>query len=136
MFVTVDYYKNTYKGYVGNNTDDDIEKNLNAATDVVNVLTLMKLVNGQIDFDKLPPYTQNLVQRSTCIIAENYLINGGYEVVQSAQNSGLNSATVGKFSYTESDRSSKATFIDSTPPMAIELLLLSGLMHSGVCVRC
>lgn len=135
MRVTLEYYKDVYNGYVGNYSDDDLTQNIKHAEQVIDSLTQYRLVNGQIDFDKLPVYIQDSVKRATCMLAEHYIMNGGYLVVQASNDSTVNSATVGKFSYSNgTGGDGRLSIEDSIPSLILELLASTGLMYNGVMV--
>lgn len=135
MIVTIDYYKNDFKGYVGNLSDEDVERNIKAAEQLVNMLTHYRLVNGQVDYNTLPVYMQDAIKQSICMLTEYYITNGGYQVVQQQSESNVQSATVGKFSYSNGNGNSGKTSIeDGIPVMVLELLANTGLMYNGIAV--
>lgn len=123
------YYNEDYKG-IKAQVDGDLEQALERASDDVDELTQYKIKS----FDDLTVMNQKWVRKATAIIAESYLLQGGYE---SAKSEGLGNVKLGSFGYSDpgSSSSSNKNTISSVPSKAVNLLNLTGLMYSGLNVR-
>lgn len=142
MYADVTYYKDVYGGNTKGLTDDDITYNLKRASEIIDVVTQLRLVMKRPDFDKLPFYIQDLVKKATCVAAEYYILNGGYQTLTESNISddGVSNVAVGRFSYTAKETSTvgvvDGSILDGYPPLFLEYLGLTGLMYTGVRVHC
>lgn len=73
-YADLTFYKNTWKGTLS--TDAEITKYLDRATDDINIMT-----NYSIDVSTLNTLQLELLKKSNCAQAENYIVNGESETM-------------------------------------------------------
>lgn len=136
-YITPDYYKNVYKGAQAP-SDTDLERYIERASDVIDEVTEYKLYGGK--FEALPDgFVKDLVRKATAAQVEFYVIKGGDAAVNAGEDSGMNSVSVGSFSYSKgaSSNSGGSSSRDAgrISPAALSILTETGLLYRGVFVR-
>lgn len=117
-YADLTYYKTTYGGR--SIVDDETTKWLERASDDLDMMTGFQIVESNLSLWQL---TQ--VKKACCAQAEFYVTNG------ETYNAGtVQSASIGKFSYSGSSGSSRPTL----SPRAMSYLSSTGLMFAGVSV--
>lgn len=129
--VNLEYYKNTFNGFVGPFSDQDLQRNLNDAEDTINTVLSDKFLDGTYVFERFPSYIQDKVKKAICITAEHYTRNGGLYSLESGTS--VKQASVGSFSYNADSSAYETSGGDiQLPKRAIELLRATGLLYSGI----
>lgn len=128
--VDLAYYKDEYKGETSGMSDEELTKNINRALETVHIITKFKLQNGLINYDNLLEWQKVNLKKAVCVIAEQYIVKGGYI---SATQSELSSVSLGGFNYSTGGVSHSGRYdLISVPEMALELIRSSGLLFSGI----
>ena len=121
MYVDLDYYKNTYKGNLG---DTEIEKALNQASRLIDTLTYNRIV--AVGFEKLSRYQQEVIKECTCLLADWESENADY-ITNLLSSYSLNGASM---SFT--GNSATAQVVNG---IAISREIYSHLQKCGLCTR-
>ncbi|WP_077735636.1 hypothetical protein [Bacillus sonorensis] len=137
-YITPDYYNNTYKGTAAPSTAD-LERYIERASDVIDQVTGFKLYGGK--FEELPEgFIKEMVMKATAAQVEFYVLKGGDAEVNAGEDNGMNSVSIGAFSYSNgsSGGDSGGSFgrdADRISPSALSFLTPTGLLYRGVFVR-
>lgn len=134
-YIDLDYYKNTYKGAEAAGGDDDTEKAIDRAADLIDMY-----VGGATDpeAEGMTTAEHEYLKKANASQAEYIILNGeGYNEAGGAGN--ISSAKIGKmFSYTTNntskDKTAGGAINNSLAPLAIEYLDLADLVGGGTCV--
>lgn len=124
-YVTQEYYSGTFKG---ESVDDaDFPGLLERASEIVEEMTLYRLT--AITFEAMSEDVQDRVRKAVCAQIEYLNANGGSELDNST---GLQSASLGKFSYTSAGSSSESASGQTIyAPRAQRILMPTGLLYRG-----
>lgn len=125
-YIDSEYYLNVYKGKPTSDTQL-LEQSIQRASDKVDMMIGFK-IKSQQDLDKLHEFQLKQLKLATAALTEYYIINGGQLIVENE--SGLSSASIGDFSFSEGDKG--ATTTKRIPSNVMEYLSYTGLLYSGV----
>lgn len=123
-YVTLDYYTHTFKGEPV--SDADFPSLCQRAEELVEEMTMYRLT--PLTFPAMSEDVQELVKRAVCAQIEYLDANGGSDLDNGV---GLQSAGLGKFSYTVAAGSSGSTEQTVYAPRARRILLPTGLLYRG-----
>ena len=120
MYITKEYYRNTYYG-VPESDDLTLDRYITRASDKIDIITRYKIK----DFNTLSLFIQNAVMKATAAQVEMYVVQGGPENQGDAQ-----SVKIGNFQYTEGgkDNTTRKDVSDD----AIDYLRMTGLLYAGL----
>lgn len=124
MYVDYDYYDETFKGEPVDSAD--FPSLCERAGELIEELTLYRLTSET--FKAMPESVQNLVKKAVCAQIEYLDANGGSDL---DNGSGIQSATLGKFSYSGSAGANGSTQQSRFSPRAERLLWPTGLTYRG-----
>lgn len=123
-YVDYDYYKETFRG---ESVDPaDFPSLCERAGELIEELTLYRLT--PMTFLAMPKETQETVKKAVCAQIEYLDANGGSDL---DNGSGIQSATLGKFSYSGSAGANGSTEQSRISPRAERLLWPTGLTYRG-----
>lgn len=124
MYVDYDYYDETFKG---ESVDpSDFPALCERAGELIEELTLYRLT--PTTFLAMPENIQNLVKKAVCAQIEYLDANGGADLDNGV---GIQSATLGKFSYSGSAGVNGSTEHSRFSPRAERILWPTGLTYRG-----
>lgn len=124
MYVDYGYYDETFKGEPVDPAD--FPSLCERAGELIEELTLYRLT--PVTFLAMPKDIQDRVKKAVCAQIEYLDANGGPDL---DNGSGIQSATLGKFSYSESAGANGSTQQSRFSPRAERLLWPTGLTYSG-----
>lgn len=122
-YVTQDYYENIFKGELV--ADTDFPSLLLRAEEIIEEMTVYRLNN--ITFLAMPEDIQERVKKAICAQIEYLDANGGSDMDNSE---GLQSASLGKFSYSKSG-ANIGSAQTRYAPRALRNLAPTGLLNRG-----
>lgn len=123
-YVDYDYYHETFHG---ESVDPaDFPALSQRAGELIEELTLYRLTS--ITFLAMPESVQNLIKKAVCAQIEYLDANGGSDL---DNGSGVQSATLGKFSYSGSSGVNGSTEQSRFSPRAERILWPTGLTYRG-----
>lgn len=123
MYVDETYYKDTFRGEVD---PADFQALCERAGELIEELTLYRLT--PVTFLAMPENVQNLVKKAVCAQIEYLDANGGADLDNGV---GIQSATLGKFSYSGSVGANGSTEQSRFSPRAERILWPTGLTYKG-----
>lgn len=123
-YVDEDYYNETYHGEPVDSAD--FPSLCDRAGELVEEMTLYRLT--PVTFLAMPETVQNLVKKAVCAQIEYLDANGGADLDNT---SGIQSATLGKFSYSGSAGANGSTEQSRISPRAERILWPTGLTYRG-----
>lgn len=123
-YVDEDYYNETYHGEPVDSAD--FPSLCDRAGELVEEMTLYRLT--PVTFLAMPEDVQEKVKKAVCAQIEYMDANGGSELDNS---SGIQSATLGKFSYSGVAGVNGSTEQSRFSPRAARILWPTGLMYRG-----
>lgn len=124
MYVDYDYYDETFKG---ESVDPaDFPSLCERAGELIEELTLYRLT--PVTFLAMPENIQNLVKKAVCAQIEYLDASGGADLDNGG---GIQSATLGKFSYSGSTGVNGSTEQSRFSPRAERILWPTGLTYRG-----
>lgn len=123
-YVTLGYYCNTFQGESVDNAD--FPALLERASEIVEEMTMYRLT--PLSFEAMPESVRDRVMRAICAQIEYLDANGGSEMDTRA---GLQSAALGKFSYTAGGSDASGTGQSLYAPRAQRILMPTGLLYRG-----
>lgn len=123
-YVDKDYYNETYHGEPVDSAD--FPSLCDRAGELVEEMTLYRLT--PVTFLAMPEDVQEKVKKAVCAQIEYLNANGGSDL---DNGSGIQSATLGKFSYSGSAGSNGSTEQSRFSPRAERLLWPTGLTYRG-----
>lgn len=123
-YVTPEYYSGTFKGESVDDTD--FPGLLGRASEIVEEMTMYRLTTDT--FASMPEQLQDRVRMAVCAQIEYLSANGGGELDNST---GVQSASLGKFSYTSGVVANSATGQTIYAPRAQRILMPTGLLYRG-----
>lgn len=123
-YVTQDYYSGTFQGESVDSAD--FPGLLERASEIVEEMTMYRLT--AITFEAMPEAVQEQVKRAVCAQIEYLNANGGSELDNST---GVQSASLGKFSYTSGSKTDSASGQTIYAPRAQRILMPTGLLYRG-----
>ena len=118
-----EFYKNNWKGSF-DGSDEELEKLLEFSADTVNNTIFL----SGYKVDTVPDIFSENVKKAVCSQADFINNNGGIEALSCNQ---IQSATVGKFSYTASS-SSENSSLSELCSQAVSYLIPTGLLYRGI----
>lgn len=124
-YVDYQYYRDVYMGEPVEETD--FPRLCLRASDMVEQLTVYNLSASA--FAKMPGQLQDLVKKAVCAQIEYIDANGQSELYTS---NGIQSAGLGKFSYTAGGTIDNSMTGSRYAPLAISYLAPTGLLYRGV----
>lgn len=123
-YVDEEYYKDTFQGESVDSAD--FPSLCTRAGELIEELTLYRLT--PMTFLAMPEDTQEIVKKAVCAQIEYLDANGGSDL---DNGSGIQSATLGKFSYSGSAGANGNTEQSRFSPRAERLLWPTGLTYRG-----
>ena len=117
----IEFYKNIWKGNF-DGSDEELEKLLSVSSDIIG----NEIFLSGHTIDEIPDIFSDSVKKAICSQADFINNNGGVDAVSCNQ---IQSATVGKFSYTSS--SEKCNLSDLCN-QAVSYLIPTGLLYRGI----
>lgn len=123
-YATFEFYKNVYLGESVDETD--FSSLLSRAEEIIEEMTVYRL--NATSFERMSEYTKSIVQRAICAQVEYLDANGGSDM---DNGSDLQSAGLGKFSYTKSSGSDGSSKQSIYSPRAQRILMPTGLLYRG-----
>lgn len=123
-YVTQDYYLNTFHGEPVDNAD--FPSLLDRAVEIVEEMCMYRIRPELMDTYGVD--TQERIQKAICAQIEYLDANGGSEMDNGTD---LQSAGLGKFSYTKASGVSGSTQQSSYAPRAQRILAPTGLLYRG-----
>lgn len=127
-YITPEYYNNTYKGA---NAGVELEKYIERATDLIDQVTGYEIK----DFDSLPDFIKNQVEKATAAQVEFYVMQGGDAALNAGAND-LKTVGIGSFNYNvgSPDGQGGVGSKDSqrVSPSTLSFLKPTGLLYSGL----
>lgn len=123
-YVDETYYNDTFHGEPVDSTD--FPSLCERAGELIEELTLYRLT--PITFLAMPENVQNLVKKAVCAQIEYLDANGGADLDNGG---GIQSATLGKFSYSGSAGANGSTEQSRFSPRAERILWPTGLTYRG-----
>ncbi len=124
MYVDETYYKDTFHGEPVDPAD--FQALCERAGELIEELTLYRLT--PVTFLAMPENVQNLVKKAVCAQIEYLDANGGADLDNGV---GIQSATLGKFSYSGSAGANGSTEQSRFSPRAERILWPTGLTYQG-----
>lgn len=124
MYVDETYYKDTFRGEPVDPVD--FPSLCERAGELIEELTLYRLT--PVIFLAMPENVQNLVKKAVCAQIEYLDANGGADLDNGV---GIQSATLGKFSYSGSAGANGSTEQSRFSPRAERILSPTGLTYRG-----
>ncbi len=124
MYVDETYYKGTFRGEPVDTAD--FPSLCERAGELIEELTLYRLT--PVTFLAMPKAVQELVKKAVCAQIEYLDANGGSDL---DNGSGIQSATLGKFSYSGSAGANGSTEQSRFSPRAERILWPTGLTYRG-----
>ena len=118
-----DFYKNIWKGAF-DGADEELELLLMRSADIVNA----EIYLTGLTVETVPDIFADNVRKAVCSQADFISSNGGIEALSFNQ---IQSATVGKFSYTASQSSDNGS-LSKLCSQAISYLIPTGLLYRGI----
>lgn len=114
------YYENEFMGKMLTD-ENELNRTFAKASEAIDILTGFKIQN---DIDEYLPHIKNNVKKATAMMAEHYILNGGYDEVNS---NNLQSVSVVSFSYSVDNSK-----VVEVPQNVYKVLFYTGLLYSGV----
>lgn len=133
-YITPEYYNDVYKGAAAPDSAD-LERYIERASDIIDQVTNFQLYGK--DINSLPPLFRDLIMKATAAQVEFYVMKGGDAAVN-AGTDGMNSVSVGSFSYStggSSSNGSSGTQSARVSPSVLSFLAPTGLLYRGVSVH-
>lgn len=124
MYVDETYYKDTFHGEPVDSAD--FPALCERAEELIEELTLYRLT--PVTFLAMPENVQNLVKKAVCAQIEYLDANGGADL---DNGEGIQSAALGKFSYSRSSGANGSTEQPRFSPRAERILWPTGLTYQG-----
>ena len=124
LYVDEPYYNDTYHGEPVDSAD--FPSLCDRAGEMIEELTLYRLT--PVTFPAMPESVQDLVKKAVCAQIEYLDANGGSDLDNGA---GIQSATLGKFSYSGSVGVNGSTEQSRFSPRAERILWPTGLIYQG-----
>lgn len=123
-YVTGDYYASVFHGEPVE--EADFPSLLLRAEEIVEEMTMYRLTEEF--FSSIPEPVQERIRKAVCAQIEYLDANGGSDVDNGAE---LQSAGLGKFSYTRASGTAGGTGQATYAPRALRLLAPTGLLYRG-----
>lgn len=123
-YVDEEYYNNTFHGELVDSAD--FPSLCERAGELIEELTLYRLT--PLTFPTMPEDVQEIVKKAVCAQIEYLDANGGSDL---DNGSGIQGATLGKFSYSGSTGANGSTEQSRFSPRAERLLWPTGLTYRG-----
>ena len=123
-YVTLEFYTDTFQGEPVEKAD--FPSICMRAEEFVEEMTMYRLT--PITFLAMPVDTQECVKKAVCAQIEYLDANGGSDLDNGAE---LQSASLGKFSYTRASGASGSTKQSAYAPRALRYLAPTGLLYRG-----
>ena len=124
VYVDEMYYNNTFQGELVDSAD--FPSLCERAGELIEELTLYRLT--PLTFPTMPEDVQEIVKKAVCAQIEYLDANGGSDL---DNGSGIQGATLGKFSYSGSTGANGSTEQSRFSPRAERLLWPTGLTYRG-----
>lgn len=126
-YITKEYYEQIFQGEPV--AESDFPSICSRAEEIVEEMTMYRLTG--ITFASMPEETRERIQKAVCAQIEYLDANGGSDLDNGAD---LQSAGLGKFSYTKASGANGGTKQSVYAPRAQRLLAPTGLLfRGGVC---
>ncbi len=123
-YVTQEYYSDTF---LGESVDQaDFPGLLGRASEIVEEMTMYRLT--PVTFLAMPEDVQERVRKAICAQIEYLEANGGSDMDNGAD---LQSASLGKFSYTKASGTGGGSVQTIYAPRAQRILMPTGLLYRG-----
>ena len=123
-YVTQKYYSDTF---LGESVDEaDFPRLLGRASEIVEEMTMYRLT--PVTFLAMPENVQERVRKAICAQIEYLEANGGSDMDNGAD---MQSASLGKFSYTKASGSGNSSGQSIYAPRAQRILMPTGLLYRG-----
>lgn len=123
-YVTQEYYSDTFLGEAVDSAD--FPGLLERASEIVEEMTMYRLT--PVTFLAMPEDVQERVRKAVCSQIEYLEANGGSDMDNGAD---LQSASLGKFSYTKASGSGNSSGQSIFAPRAQRILMPTGLLYRG-----
>lgn len=125
-YITSVYYNNEYEG-VSIGDSNELTRLIKRSSEIIDLLTGYKVKKSKNGIEDFHHFVQDQIKLATSIMTEHYILNGGYEAVESSNN--LSNVSVGSFSYTLNASNGKKVDV---PEKAIIVLSSTGLLYAGI----
>lgn len=123
-YITQEYYANAFHGEPVDSTD--FPSLCERAQEIIEEMTMYRLTFPV--FNKMSELEQERIKKAVCAQIEYLDANGGGEI---DNGSGMQSAGLGKFSFTSTSGADGSSAQSIYSPRAIRILLPTGLLYRG-----
>lgn len=124
LYVTQEYYDNTYKGESVVNAD--FPSLCARAEEIIEEMTMYRV--SEITFATMPENVQERIKKAVCAQIEYLDANGGSDMDNGVD---LQSASLGKFNYSKAAGTDGNTEQSIYAPRAQRILMPTGLLYRG-----